>query len=91
MNSTVPKPMTEIFSPSNIEFLLHCYCKPEPHPRFDCEAIQECFKEFIDMGVIKQDGDHYVTTPLGNAWVYALCKVKCPTPAFIDEHGRIVK
>lgn len=80
-----------IFSPARIRILLHCHTIPDPLPNWDAPVVQETLSEFKDAGVIEQTTHNcYVTTPLGKAWVNAICRVEIPRPAFIDEQGRVL-
>lgn len=82
-----------IFSPNNIDVLLHFHVSDEPHPRREAPAVQDAIAWFLDIGVIAH-GEHpycYRTTDLGKAWVESLCNVPIPRRAFIDEMGRIIK
>jgi hypothetical protein len=86
--------MTTIGCPSNIEVLLWCHLERNAHPKADAPAINETIKEFLSMGVIETVDavkGVYKTTPLGDAWVQALCNVKVPQPAFVDEQGRVLQ
>ena len=83
-------------TPSDIEVLLHCYYSPTPHPRRQAPAIAESLNSFLDLGAIQPstrpgtpDGT-FSTTPLGSAWVKALCAVPPPKRVFLDEQGRII-
>lgn len=84
----------KIFSPSNIELLLHCHCCPTPHPRIDAPAIRETIAEFIGLDILVRDrncdGEVYKTTAKGAAWVEALCNVEIPRTAYVDGHGRVL-
>ena len=85
--------MTEIFSPSNIEILLHCHVRVEPHPRLEAPAVRDAILAFLKIGAIAPDPecqDLYHTTPLGKAWVEALCRVPPPWIAFIDQQGKLL-
>ncbi len=79
-----------IYSPFRIGILLHCHTNPAAFD-LDHDAVFETLKEFEEMGVIKEASHgYYNTTPLGKAWVNALCNVKVPKYAFIDEQGRVL-
>ena len=80
-------------SPLRIKILLHYHVSPEPWPgpcRPDVEIL-----EFLAAGVIEHSGDSdpgsFKTTPLGQAWVAALCNVPLPRTVFVDELDRIIK
>ncbi len=80
-----------IKTPNNIEVLLHCYVSPNPHPRVRAASVQESLNAFLEIGAIEPSGgETYRTTPLGDAWVKALCNVPIPRAAFVDESGKIL-
>jgi hypothetical protein len=90
--------MKTIFSPANIEILLHCHVSPEPIPNLEAPAIAETVRDFISIGAIepnRQEGDEsprrYKTTALGRAWVQALCSVPPPAVVFLDQTGKEIK
>ena len=81
-----------IGSPNNIEVLLHCYTSPSPHPRAHAPSVKDALKAFENCGVIEPGEEEgvFVTRPLGNAWVRALCLTAIPRSAFIDENGKLI-
>lgn len=85
-----------IFSPNNIEVLLHCHTSPRPHPRInDAQAVMDAVDMFLKLGAIEidrdaEDSNVYKTTPMGKAWVNALCNTPPPTLAYVDENGKIL-
>jgi hypothetical protein len=84
--------MKTIYSPNNIDVLLHCHTCPRPHERFNAPAVQDAIRDLLNAGAIEPDGDErFSTTPLGRAWVQALCSVPPPRTAFIDEQGRVIE
>lgn len=83
--------MNTIYSPANIETLLHFHTKAEPHPRMDAPVVADAIKTFLIMGIIEPDGKElYKTTARGVAWVKALCNTPPPTHAYLDEQGRVL-
>ncbi len=91
--------MNTAFSPFRISLLLHFHTDPDPHPAASPDhdhrpAYVEAVTDFRNLGVIAPHDDlpgRIITTPLGQAWVKALCNVPVPTTAFVDEAGRIIK
>lgn len=82
---------TAITSPYNIELLLHVHCTPAPIRDSGCKA--EALGKFQFLGAIVPDeesGSGWRTTPLGAAWVKALCRVPCPRTAYIDTDGTVL-
>lgn len=82
--------MKNIYSPNNIEVLLHFHTCPHPHPRIDAPAVKEAIMQFLEIGAIVVFDDTYITTRLGHAWVDALCNTPPPRLVFIDEAGRVL-
>lgn len=85
--------MTKIFSPNNVDVLLHYYTSPNPHPRLEAEAVLEVIEMFVDLGCLAINGEDFDTlriTPKGKAWVRALCDVECPRVAFVDNNGNVL-
>ena len=82
----------EIGTPNHIEVLLHCHCSPAPHPRFEYGAVSQAIVLFEKHGVITKGErpNTWKTTPKGDAWVRALCRVKKPRDAFVDENGNVL-
>lgn len=76
----------KIFSPNNIEVLLHFHTSSTPHPRREAGAVADAITQFLHWGAIENvERDIFRTTPLGKAWVQALCNVPIPRRAFVDE------
>lgn len=79
-------------TPCEISVLLHFYVSPLPHERHDAPAVSAAIRWFLDVEAIRR-GDTpntYVTTPLGKAWVEALCRVPKPRLAYLDEQNRVL-
>ena len=84
----------KIGTPAYIEVLLHCHTTPGTHPRSDAPVVSEAITAFVSEGIITPDTRNrggYTTTPKGKAWVLALCNVKCPRTAYVDEAGNILE
>lgn len=90
--------MTEmtIATPNNIDVLLHYFRgSNEPHPRLEAPAVQEALDLFVQCGALERvNGSEnygiYRVTPMGKAWVSALCLTEIPQRAFVDAHGRVL-
>jgi hypothetical protein len=81
----------KIYSPNNIEVLLHYYRTLHPHPRIDAPAVKEATDMLFEHGCITpEDTGGYTTTAKGAAWVQALCNVECPREAYVDQNGNIL-
>lgn len=94
-----PKPvnMTSLKCPLNISLLLHCYVSPEPIENYGAPSKSEGISMLLEAGAIAvlegqpKEMGLYRTTPLGRAWVEALCNVPPPKQVFVDEGGRVLK
>jgi hypothetical protein len=76
----------------NIEILLHCHTSPTPLLRGDGELMDaETMQEFVDAGLIEltpsRGQNVYGTTPLGGAWVEALCMMPPPKQIWTTHDG----
>lgn len=88
---------TIIETPYRIKLLLHFHCSPELyHP--DSPIFQIEVDSLLEEGAIEPRtevsvGLHsgYRTTPLGAAWVKALCNVQSPKMVFVDQLGNILE
>ena len=84
-----------IHSPNNIMVLINCYLF-QPIEMYEAISVQEAIQMFLSYGAIEKEdtkqGDNqmYKTTPLGNAWMDALCRVPRPKSAYLDEMGRVL-
>lgn len=91
--------MENIYSPNNIEVLLHCYVRSfAQHPRYDAPAVQSAITSLEDVGAIartrddRNEGEYcYETTAMGAAWVKALCNVPPPQAVYVDVNGKELK
>ena len=86
--------MKTIYSPNNIDVLLHFAISTEPHPRRHAPSVNEAINELLFAGALVPatgEPERFAATPLGLAWVQALCNVPPPRAAFIDEMGRVIK
>lgn len=82
-----------IYSPARVRLLMHYHAIIEPIDNPDSICHIEETANLKDLGAIEPDPtspSHYKTTPLGQAWVQAICNVPMPTREFIDEMGRVI-
>ena len=77
-------------SPLHIRLLLHSDVSPETY-----EPWSKTAKDYLDqlrsLGAVEPEGDNltiYRTTPLGKAWVTAICDMPPPRMAFLDSNGK---
>lgn len=83
---------TKIYSPLRADLLLHCAISAEAVPlNPDAPAVREELDDLVQLGAIEATGtgpNLYRATPLGRAWVAAICNVKIPRMVFLDEAGK---
>lgn len=85
---------TIIETPYRIKLLLHYHCTPEPYPQRDAPIFQSEMDSLVKEGAlehIEESWSGYRTTPLGAAWVRALCNVPPPQMVFVDQLGNILE
>lgn len=88
--------MNSINTPYRIELLLHCHTSRAKFRHTGTAVYEDAIRDFIERGVIIPSGMEdgfaiYATTPLGKAWVEAICNVPIPTVRFVDEQGRVLQ
>jgi len=85
--------MKTLGTPLKIEVLLHYHATPGPHRHYDAPAVQKAIQELLDHKALQGTSysNQYDTTPLGAAWVKALCNVPMPRQVFVDEQGRVLE
>lgn len=76
-------------TPNDIEVLLHYHCSSEPHPRFGAPAVTDTVQRFIDLGVLTRP--NLTITPLGAAWVKALCATPMPRLVYVNDRNEILE
>lgn len=77
--------MSKCLTPNDIDVLMHSYCGCGPHERIYAAAVSESTASFLRYGVIVGTGkkDEYRTTPLGKAYVQAICSTPLPQSKFV--------
>ena len=81
-------------SPLEVDILMHCCTRRCPFPNSDNAVVASQIRDFLNLGAIcpvAGQQDVYCTTPLGDAWVKAICAVPPPRQVFVDELGRIIE
>ncbi len=75
---------------AKMEFLMWCHCSLSPFERLDAPYYVGVVPELLSAGVIALTKKQkvYELTPLGKAWIEAVCNVPLPTHGFFDEMGR---
>jgi len=92
--------MKPIYSPLRIEILIRFYlraCQPlgesdlvHPDSPAAREEIRNLGAEGAIMPVRHEGVCGYCTTPLGRAWIKAICNVPPPRQVWMDEMNRIL-
>lgn len=89
----------KIYSPANIRLLLDCFLTIDGFEPNDSPHNKDMVKLWLSEGIIERHepfdatpltAPHYRATPLGKAWIQALCNVAAPRQAFIDAQGNIL-
>lgn len=88
----------KIDTPNNIDVLLHYHVSSSVHERFDAPAVQDAVDKLQKAGAIEPAIDaegkmcrgYYQTTPLGKAWIKALCNTEIPKIAYVDANGNVL-
>ena len=77
--------MSKCLTPNDVDVLLHYYTSDVPHKRIDVPAVRESTDSFLRYGVIYKIGasDCYSTTPLGKAYVQAICSTPLPRMKYV--------
>lgn len=75
-----------MLTPVEVEVLLHCFYRPEPPPSAT-PAYRAAVGKLLGMSVIVSREGAYECTPLGDAWVKAICKTPAPKQVFVDASG----
>lgn len=81
-------------TPNDIDVLLHYYCSPAEHPRYEAPAVQETIAEFLRIGLICSrigGGNSYTITKLGMAHVKQLCDLPIPVTRFVDKNNEVIE
>jgi hypothetical protein len=83
-------------TPCEIEFMLHCYVSPEPHPRYYAPAIMDAARRLNIMHLIsfrnKDENDRpvYEATEKGKFYVKMLCETPFPEQRYVDPRKEII-
>jgi len=78
-------------SPSDIEVLIWCHCRPAPHERITAPAVQDGIRMWIEAGMVEPADDcpkgTFRTTDKGRAMIQALCNTPEPRCAWLGASG----
>lgn len=73
--------MSKLYTPSDIEVLLHYNCSVIPHPRVHAPAVKDAIEHYLSRGIIEVDplrGSGYKLTSRGEAWLHMICSTPLP-------------
>ena len=77
--------------PVDIEVLIYCHVSPSIHPRIEAPAVQKALMNLEASGLIEREGENcYHTTSKGTAHISILCSTPLPTPAWVDQNGKVI-
>ena len=82
-----------MFTPNDIEILIHYHCCPSEHPRADAPAVKEAIAQFLVDGILVKSESYdnsYDTTAKGCAWLKCILSVEYPKQAWVDSNGSII-
>jgi hypothetical protein len=84
---TEPRSMT----PITLNVLVHACTSTLPHPNRGMPAVEETIRSLICLGAIgmAQQPNCIQATPMGQAWLKALCAVPPPRRAWVGLNGAI--
>lgn len=75
-----------MWTPYQIEIVLHHYCSKAPFPRRDAPAYGSTVADLVHDGILidSKDGTAIAATEMGNALVEMWCNTPLPVQRFID-------
>ena len=80
-----------MWTPNDIEILIHYHCVPKPHPRYETMAVKESTEKFLALGLIEEtksvatmEHTTYRTTQLGKALMEAILMTPVPETHYVD-------
>ncbi len=84
-----------VMTPLMVQMLLHFHTCRAPFPNVLNAPQLDAIDYFLAQGAIEENGDTvelhiYQTTELGAAWVEAICQVRKPRLAYLDQYGNIL-
>lgn len=78
-----------MFTPVEIEVLLHYYYSPVPHPSHNSPAVTDTIHKFREDGIFTKNV-HPELTLKGRAWLKLILNTPYPTECFIDQYGNVI-
>lgn len=79
-----------LFSPLEIEVLLHYYYSPDPHPKHNTEVVSNIIHKFRNDGIFTVQVQPQLTDK-GKAWLTIILNTPYPKQAFVDQQGNVIK
>lgn len=91
--------MRNLFTPNDIDVLMHYHYSPFEHPRRLSRAVTETVGRYLREGIIERRSELELTgsnpalyklTPRGKAWLSQILNVPFPQPAWLDANGEVI-
>jgi len=79
-----------MFTPNDIEVLIHCHVCPNPYPRASAPAVKSTIEKFKALDLIKPTDNYYTTTLKGHSLLLAMQKTPMPLLAWVDKENKIL-
>lgn len=79
-----------LFSPLEIEVLLHYYYWLDPHPKHNTEGVAKIIHKFRVDGIFTDQVQPYLTDK-GKAWLHLILNTPYPKQAFVDQHNNVIE
>ena len=79
-----------LFSPLEIEVLLHYYYSPDPHPKHNTEGVVNIIHKFRNHGIFTDQVQPYLTDK-GKAWLHLILNTPYPKQVFVDQFGNVIE
>ena len=77
-------------TPTELEFLIHCYICAAPHPRAHTPSVKEATLRFVAAKIIKPVDQGYITTEKGDVWFKIILSTPMPRQVWVDAQGNKV-
>lgn len=79
-----------LFSPLEIEVLLHYYYSSDPHPKHNTEGVSDIIHKFRVDGIFTDQVQPQLTDK-GNAWLKTILNTPYPNQVFVDHYGNVIQ
>lgn len=81
-------------TPLTLQILIHACTSNAPFENAEAPAVKEEIARLETLGVIRptvEPEKTFNSTPKGNVWLKIILRVPMPTPAFLDENGKVIE